>query len=200
MKNHIVIILFIWAGELGVTWVSLFKSLTKEQQALQLDRSELLQTSILKWGVQEGKQQGWKEREEDCQQLQGAQGTSGSCPRDFYTHKPAKNEKVPGFTETCHPYSGAFFWVGGWQTWRKKFKLFSKVFCCMQWAVASAWLAFRDSVAIQYAVGTTKAKGMSLVPSHPLHLSSGRPKCFEHCTQYFPCPLPYIATSHYSHR
>lgn len=50
-EKHIVIIFFIWAGELGVAWVSLFKCLIKEQQALQLDHSEWLQASILKWGM-----------------------------------------------------------------------------------------------------------------------------------------------------
>ena len=45
-ENHIVIILFIWAGEISVAWVSLFVCLIKEQQALQLDCSELLQALI----------------------------------------------------------------------------------------------------------------------------------------------------------
>lgn len=151
--------------------------------------------------MQEGKQQGWKEREKNCQHLQRSQGTSGSCPGDFYTHKLAKNEQAPGFTKPCHSYSGVFSWVGGWLTGLKE-----KVEGVFQDVLLQAMSSHPSMIRLQrlrhYPIWAIyrQAKGMSLVPSHPPCLSSGSSKWFEHCTQSFPCPLPCISTSHYIHQ
>lgn len=164
----------------------MFKSLIEEQQVLQPDCSELLQAFILKWGRQEGKRQGCKERGKETREwVDAVQGIS-TCINRLKMSKPLDLQRL------VIPFQVPFSeWVADRPEERNSRCFPTYVAPCNELSpqLSSAGLTFRGSVTVQHAAGSTKVKGMSLVPSHPRHLGSGRPMYSETFYSGFSLPL-----------